>query len=206
MPKRTPLTPPNEIIVKAKQKFTVVDIFGDDDFSATIPRGHAKVTHFPPTPTHDSLPSSSIHKFTQMLPMMHDHGTDTHELAAIGNVLLGQQQGVLPDAAVADSVVNRPSKAKKPRKVWSSAEFEALANGLKKYKAPLWTVIKKDPEFVEQLKNRSVIDLKDKARNEHKARLRSNMALEEFACVSGRGGNGAHTYRDNNSPREVLNQ
>lgn len=69
---------------------------------------------------------------------------------------------------------------------WTPSEFEALSQGLRAYGLPMWKAIKSDPRWSRHLARRTPVDMKDKARNEHKARVRHNLPLGEFACVSGR--------------------
>ena len=82
------------------------------------------------------------------------------------------------------------------RTTWTEEEFQALANGLRQYaRSPIkWVQILKDPRFGADLRDRTPVDLKDKARNEKKARLRTGKPLGAFVNVSHHGGDGARHY------------
>lgn len=86
---------------------------------------------------------------------------------------------------------------RRSRKEWSDPEFFCLQLGLKLYGAS-WSLIHKT--FRDVWANRSPVDLKDKARCELKARLRSfgmnarPNQLFPFNRVSGKGGDGAYHY------------
>ncbi|KAI3661178.1 hypothetical protein MP638_005615 [Amoeboaphelidium occidentale] len=89
------------------------------------------------------------------------------------------------------------TKDRRAKVYWTDEEFAALQAGMRKH-GTKWSDIKKDPAFEAILENRTVVDLKDKARNEKRARLRnfgmSNHGLGVFAQVSAVGGEGAWHY------------
>lgn len=81
------------------------------------------------------------------------------------------------------------------RRLWSSQELKALVEGMYVY-GNRWASIKKDGKFRDVLKDRSVVDLKDKARNERKKLERRNEGPGIFRWASAAGGDGAKKYRE----------
>jgi hypothetical protein len=94
----------------------------------------------------------------------------------------------------------KPPRTKK--RIWTDLEFKALYEGMKNHGND-WAKIKEDPRYREILYYRTVVDLKDKARNEKKARIRdcgyNSPTISVFDFVTGEGGDGAKHY----SPKKV---
>ena len=79
---------------------------------------------------------------------------------------------------------------------WTDAEFNALRDGLAIHgnSTGKWAKILRDPEFAGCFIDRNNVDLKDKARNEAKARIRDGCALGSFQYATVSGGDGANHY------------
>ena len=125
-------------------------------------------------------------------------------------VLAADEEDYLEAVKLADSISHVSVKStpkptpkregrRRDRKAWTDAEFEALYRGMMLY-GPQWNMIMKDERFGVILSERTVVDLKDKARNEAKARTRlaertgSDPKLGPFEYVSMSGGDGARAY------------
>lgn len=72
------------------------------------------------------------------------------------------------------------SGARKRRKLWTSEETRAVEEGLSRF-GPRWMEIKR--AFAEELRDRTSVQIKDKARTEYNCRLKANMPLEMYECL-----------------------
>lgn len=86
------------------------------------------------------------------------------------------------------------------RRPWTDKEFDALLKGLQDHKQydQCWKRIKEDPKYKHTLMNRTLVDLKDKARTERKARERvfgvGSRQVVPFERVTNKGADGARHY------------
>lgn len=89
--------------------------------------------------------------------------------------------GAGPEAG-GDNAAETSSAAKRRRKFafWTSEETVALEEGLSRF-GPSWVKIKK--AYPEALRNRSNVQIKDKARTEYNYRLQSGLPLEMYECL-----------------------
>ena len=82
---------------------------------------------------------------------------------------------------------------------WTDDEFKALRDGMIVHQTS-WVKIKADTRWSSVLKRRSIVDLKDKARAEKRARIKlygsDPVRMGIFAIASALGGEGAHKYAD----------
>lgn len=124
-------------------------------------------------------------------------GTD--EQVATANISSQESQTARPSTAKASSKREKADRRRESRKFggripWSDEEFNALSQGMKKH-GKSWRRILADSELNSILAHRTVVDLKDKARNEFRSRKNRNVPLEEFRVMRAAGGGfGARSY------------
>ncbi|CAG8534992.1 15917_t:CDS:2 [Racocetra fulgida] len=87
-----------------------------------------------------------------------------------------------PDRPLINSIRNHNRRL---RKKWSNEELQALEDGMREYGTHWVQILEKHGSSSGPLRNRTQIQLKDKARNEKQRRMKAGMDVGVFAQASG---------------------